>query len=354
MRRLTALLVAVAILACVPARAQEEEPPYPRGSSSQRFADLKFQLVLPDDYDPQQEYSLIVILHGAGGTETGMAGALQALASRGFVVCAPKSTAETWNDADVRRVKEITQHLMDVLSVGKGRLHGAGFSNGGWNLAPLVFDESLPFVSACWIAAGYNGGKIPKRAAQEMGVLALAGAQDPNRASAEKTVDLVEKKVRTAECQIQDGIGHEFPDKLMPYYFFWLESMEGRFTPGVDQSFDWAEDPDQARERMASERKGGFFYFYSAEDVELPESKFVHTVIFFDPLVRRFGRQLLPVKLDRAEHEELFASLKLKKTPALVVLKPSFKVLKSFAGRIHPGRLAAALRALSPDPSLPK
>ncbi len=96
------------VVAIVPALAQDDLP-YPKGSTSQTHLAMKFQLVVPSDYDPAKVYSLIVVLHGAGGTETGMAGSLQPLAKEGFVVCAPKSTGPTWNTADVKIAKGVVR-----------------------------------------------------------------------------------------------------------------------------------------------------------------------------------------------------------------------------------------------------
>ena len=94
------------VVAFAPALAQDDLP-YPKGSTSQMHLGMKFQLVVPPNYDPAKEHSLIVVLHGAGGTETGMAGSLAPLAAEGFVVCAPKSAGPTWTAADVKIVSPI-------------------------------------------------------------------------------------------------------------------------------------------------------------------------------------------------------------------------------------------------------
>ena len=60
-------------LPIAPALAQEDAE-FPSGSTSQRFAELKYQLVVPRKLDKENGNPLIVVLHGAGGTETGMAG----------------------------------------------------------------------------------------------------------------------------------------------------------------------------------------------------------------------------------------------------------------------------------------
>jgi dienelactone hydrolase len=331
------------------------DPPYPKGSTSQNFADLKFQLVVPQDFDSAKEYSLVVVLHGAGGTETGMAGTLRELANFDFIVCAPKSKGPTWSTPDLKNVKKIILHLKQVFPIGAKRSHCMGFSNGGWNLDPIAFDEDLHMVSACWVAAGCRGGKVPRSAKKEMGALALAGSQDGNRGAAEKTVDILKDKVRSVECRLQPGLGHAFPSELLPYYLYWVKVMDGRFVVGEDMSFTWTGDVEAAKRRMADKKLGGFVYFWSKDDQENELAKRLQNEIFFDFLVRHFGSQLVAIKLERSANEELFSGFKLKETPAVVVLKKDFKLSKAFAGKkIKASSLAGALRKYAKDKSIPK
>ena len=229
MRSLLPFLLAPVLLA---GAAPAEEPVFPAGTSSQTLEGLRCSIVMPEGFDPAKEHSLLVILHGAGGTETGMAGSLADLAARDFVVLAPKSSAQTWSKPDTDAVCRIVTSLKKRLHIGANRLHAAGFSNGGWNLKDVAFDEDLHCTTACWIAAGFDGGTIPKYAKKEMAAMALAGSEDPNRKAAEATVDRLQDKVRTVECHIQQGLAHAWPEKLVPYYEWWLGAMEGRFVPG--------------------------------------------------------------------------------------------------------------------------
>jgi len=230
-----------------------------------------------------------------------------------------------------------------------------GFSNGGWNLAPIVFDEKLEFASACWMAAGFNGGKVPPRAKKEMGAIALVGAQDGNRGAAERTVDLLGDKVRTVECRIQPNLGHKFTRELMPYYFWWLKTMDGRFLPGDDMSFEWKDSVDGVAEESAAKKTGSFLYFYSKDDADNVQTKRVQREVFFNPLVRIFGGRVIPVKLTREKNEELFASYRLKSTPAIVVIDKKGKKKKVFEGKkIKVGGLAKSLRSVAKDQSMPK
>ena len=322
--------------------------------SSTRLEGLQCSIVMPAEWDPAKERSLLVILHGAGGTETGMAGSLQFLAEREFVVVAPKSTAATWDKKDLDAVRRIVADLKKRLHAGAARLHGAGFSNGGWNLAPVAFDEELKFTSACWIAAGYKGGSVPKHAKTGMGVLAMAGENDPNRDAAEKTPDLLEGKVRSAMSRVQPGKAHEWPDALMPFYGWWLEVQEGRYEPGRCLPFDWIEDPARGP-GLAKERKtGALEYWFTSTPMDEAQAKSLQNEVLLAPLVQRFGRQCVAWKRDAVAEAEAFQALKLKGAPAVVVYDRAGKVVKSFQGRVSPEGLSQALRAVAPDKSLPK
>ena len=354
MRRPALPAILLAALAAAGAAAGQEAAPFPPGTSSQSLEGLRCSVVMPAEFDPAKERSLVVVLHGAGGTETGMAGSLAFLAERECAVLAPKSRGQTWDKPDVDAVRRIVADLKKRLRVGNRRLHALGFSNGGWNLAPLAFDEDLGFATACWVAAGYSGGKPPDRAKKTMAVLALAGEKDPNRGAAEKTPDLLKDKVRSAEARVEPGIGHEWPAGQMPYYGWWLGLQEGRFVPGETLAFAWSDDEGAARAAMAERRTGALVYWFSKEDADRPEARTLQNETLQDPMVRVFGGRLLAWRRDRAGDAAGFAAAGLKETPAVVVLDAAGKPVKTLQGKISAQALAAALRSVARDKSVPK
>lgn len=350
------------VAATVPAALSQEAAPFPAGESSHRLEGLNVMIEMPEAFDVSKEHSMVVILHGAGGSESGMARSLAHLTKLDYVVVAPKSTAATWSEPDLAAVRKITADLKKRLRVGERRLHGVGFSNGGWNLAPVAFDETLRFQSATWVAAGFNGGKVPKHAKKEMLVLAMAGGDDGNRSAAEKTPSLLEDKVRSAESRIQPGLGHEWPDKLIPYFTWWLGVAEGRFVPGDCATFEWKDADAEGRAPAAADGKAGsFVYWYSAADASNgaagaanEKAKTLQNDVFRDPLVQRFGNQLSAAKADREAAAEAFAKAGLKTTPAIVVYDAAGKVKATLQDKIDAKALSAALRSVAPDKTIPK
>ena len=141
-----------------------------------------------------------------------------------------------------------------------------------------------------WIAAGYRGGSVGKWAKKQLGVLALAGADDPNAKAAARTVPALRGKVRCAEARFQKGLGHKWPREHDAYLKWWMGAMEGRFVPGTDMNFKWGDDLDAAVEKLKGQKKGGIVvYFFAPEDQDKPEAKRLQGEVFMDPLVRHYG-----------------------------------------------------------------
>jgi len=342
----------VALLAAT--AAPDAAPAFPAGTSSQTFEGLTCSIVMPDAFDAAKEHSMIVVLHGNGGTETGMAASLAHLAKDDFVVVAPKSKGIGWDTADVDAVRRIAADLKKRLHVGERRLHACGFSNGGWNLAPVAFDEALRCQSACWVASGFKGGKPPKHAKKEMGVLALAGGDDPNKDAAEATPKQLADKVRSAECRIQPGLGHAWPDKLVPYYSWWLLVQEGRFTPGVCAAFEWKDSAQAAIDAGVAAKTGAFVWWFSSAAQTDDKARTFQNDTLRDSLVQRFGAQLAAAKVELESDTAGFAKAGLKTTPAVVVYDAAGKVKAVFDGKLDAKALSAALRSVAPDKTLPK
>ncbi len=353
---LVLVLVLAVVLSDVGVRAEDTPPsPYPPGPSSQPIEGLQVELVVPRDLETGKKASLIVILHGAGGTATGMAGAFRAWADDGYVVCAPKSVGQTWSKSDLDAVLKIARHLEDVLPIDPDKVHVVGFSNGGWNLAPIAFDDDLHPCSASWIAAGFQGHSIPKWAREHLGALALAGSDDPNKAAARATVDALMDKVRSVEVRVQPGIGHALPEKLLPYMHWWTNVMEGRFEAGDDQNFDWGDSLAGALAKIESDKKGGVFVYVFDPEAKDEETKELQGETFMDPIVRFYGNQLQAVKLDKKAAEEQLADyrVKLDELPAVIVLSRTAKSHKLLSGRISARKLQSALKKVAPEKKHP-
>ncbi|MCP5065274.1 MAG: hypothetical protein GY946_01800 [bacterium] len=349
------ILFLLALLPCGPAEA--EEPAYAPGRSSHEIEGLQVELHLPADLDAAKPASLIVILHGAGGSATGMAGSLRSWVSLGYVICAPKSTGDVWSGGDVEAVKRIAAHLKEKLPIDPKKVHVMGFSNGGWNLDPLAFDDELQPCSATWIAAGCRTGGAPKWAKKGLGVLALAGSKDGNAKSARDTVKLLQGKVVSVEVRFQPGLGHKWPDELMPYCRWWQGTREGRFVPGDDSNFTWGDSVEDAVAALTDKKRGGILvYLWHADDKDKPHAKALQNEALMDGLVRHYGNQLQAVKLDATEQADAMAAWRVKQTPAIVVLKKDGTLKKALfePKKLTAKRIASACKSVAPNKKKPE
>ncbi|MDA1193826.1 MAG: hypothetical protein O2894_01440 [Planctomycetota bacterium] len=353
--RTLAWAAAILFVATSGTQARAEDLPYPAGRSTQQIEGLTVELALPASLDQAKPASLVVILHGAGGSATGMAAAMREWCEENYVVCAPKSGGDVWSDADVKRVKKIAQHLMAQLPIDAKKLHVVGYSNGGWNLPPLAFDEDLKPRTATWVASGFRGASPPKWALA-LSALALAGTRDANAASARETVKLLEEKVAIVEARFQPELGHEWPAALMPYFRWWMGAREGRAEPGDDMNFAWGSDVGKALEGAAGDKKGGvLLYAYRAADGTNDAVRLLQTEIFMDADIRHLGGQLHPTKVDAGQDAERFAGYGVKTYPAIVVLKKDGKVSKVLEGAsLTQRKIAAALRAVAAEKRRPE
>jgi predicted esterase len=335
--------LAVVVLLASTASAAAEDLAYPRGKSVQEHAGLTYYLQIPEDEEVKEGMSLIVGLHGMNASAREFATWWEPLAERGFVVCCAQAPGATWSKPNIESVKKIIRHLLEKLPIRKDRVHGVGFSNGGQNLVFLVFDPNLPFATACWMGSGFTGGRVPKRCRKEMAAIALCGSKDYARPNAERTPKNLRGKVRQAEFHEQEGLGHDIPRDLMPYYHYWLTVMEGRFIPGEDQLFDWRYDLGEGRREMEEKKTGAFVYFFSEGDGENDDARHLEHVVFFDEKVREYGKRLQPVCLDVKLDREAFDEFGFTKTPAVAVLDPKGAVVATFEGAVEARALAKAM-----------
>jgi predicted esterase len=343
-----AALISLALLGV----AFADDLPFPTGRSVQGIEGKETALLIPDDLSAENPGSLVLLLHGAGDNGPNLVGALHEWMREGYVVCAPSASDGTWDKKDLAVTKRIALHLLKVLPIDRKRIHAIGYSNGGWNLAPIAFDDDLKPCSACWIAAGFNGGKVGRWARKGLGALALAGADDANAGAARGTVPLLKDKVRSVEVRLQKGLGHKWPHEHDAYLLWWAGAMEGRFNPDTDMNFAWGDDLEAAIAALEGKKRGGIFiYFHAPEDKDKPEARKLQNEVFMDLAVRHFGNQLQAVKMDLGDESERYG---VKVTPAVAVLKKDGKLKKLLSGKIKARSLASALRSVAPNKRPPK
>jgi len=358
------------LLAALPVEEPKPAPPPPPPepvASNETLHGLRVDLLVPGT-KPDEGYSLLVFFHGLTGNGKEAVAKLAPLAARGFVVAAPWSKQGDWTAPEIDAAKAIAKTLVERYAPARERRHVAGLQTGAAGIPALAFDEGLGFRTATWVDSGWGGGTVAKWAKEELNALFLYGAKEgPSRIDRyRKSASLLAEKVRLSlelgEVQ-EPGLGRARSDEpvlplpLLPFWGYFMESMEGRFDPERDLSREWVGDLAAAKAAMAEKKTGGIVFIYAAkpEGAERERAKVLQNEVLFDRIVRHFADQLIPVRLEKAAAKDLLETLKLAETPAIVVFKKGGKeILKSVAGEITAKSLVPLLRAASPDPEMPR
>jgi predicted peptidase len=139
---------------------QPGQHPYAFQSSS--GMEVRFLLYLPENYDPHQQWPLILFLHGRGelGTDIELIKAqplpklLETQSNFPFIVVSPQLPSGDWSHY-IDPVDELLTHLEATLPIDSSRLYLTGLSLGGsgvWDYALRYPDR---FTSIAPIAGWY-------------------------------------------------------------------------------------------------------------------------------------------------------------------------------------------------------
>ena len=119
-------------------------------------------LFVPSGYNPEVPAPLVVLLHGAGGSGTGV---FQRFASvveaAGVVVVAPDSTGSTWDIAqggfgpDVKYIDRVLKDVFPKVAVDPARIALAGFSDGASYALSLGLTNGDLFTRVAAFSPGF-------------------------------------------------------------------------------------------------------------------------------------------------------------------------------------------------------
>jgi predicted esterase len=114
------------------------DSPAPRGFTHQERADSrgKYSLYVPENYSPNRQWPLIICLHGGYGQGYEYIWTwLRSARTRGYILLAPKSLAETWtmtmNSPDTRSVMRMLDEVRENYAIDRSRTYLTGLSDGG-------------------------------------------------------------------------------------------------------------------------------------------------------------------------------------------------------------------------------
>lgn len=145
-----------------------------------------YALYVPEYYDPQQAWPLIVALHGGYGSGTEYLWSwLRAAASRGYLVLAPSATGPTWSilqpEIDRRSILGMLDEVAARYAVDRARIYLTGLSDGGTFSYLLGLQDHARFAALAPIAGVLSPQTDPllrARAGLELPIHVVHGVHD--------------------------------------------------------------------------------------------------------------------------------------------------------------------------------
>jgi predicted peptidase len=179
--------------------------------------ELDYLLYLPNDYNAEKAWPLIVFLHGAGerGNDLnkvkihGPSKLVEQGKDFPFIIVSPQCPEGKWWPNRVEHVMALIEEISDDYSVDKNRIYLTGLSMGGfgtWTIASTYPERFAAIAPICGGGQPYLGWNL-----KSMPVWAFHGAKDqlvPLKRSQEM-VDAVNKAGGSAKLTVYPEAGHD-------------------------------------------------------------------------------------------------------------------------------------------------
>lgn len=201
-----------------------------------------YTINLPDNYDPDKDYPLLVFLHGSGVDEQGL---LNRPRSNGkFIELAPFAR-DMYNcyssDSSQNDIIEAIEDVIGSFSVDTSKIVIAGFSMGGYGALrtfyehPDLYKGVAVFAGHPYLASSWLDGEHPNFLSNKYSIVfkdkpvfIYHGQKDGSL-----PIDLIIKMSKELKSigadvtlSIAENNGHEYPDKATnEKYFNWLDEL---------------------------------------------------------------------------------------------------------------------------------
>ena len=131
--------------------------------------DIHYSYYLPNGYDNNKTYPMIMTLTGYGGMWFGddsegnnlqeMGVSVWAKMNEPIIVVSPQ--VEDWHDTSARQTIELTEYFLEHYAVDKGRVYGAGYSAGGETMSRVMGMSPELFAGYLHGASQWDGNYVP-------------------------------------------------------------------------------------------------------------------------------------------------------------------------------------------------
>jgi serine protease Do len=169
---------------------------------------------VPEDYNPEFRYALLVWLHPGGDTmEAAMLKAWQSLCDeRGIILVAPKAgQIAGWTPDEMEFVKDTVEQFLEKYSIDRARVVVHGYGSGAAFAYQAAFKQRELFRGLATVAAPLLSPPPDNEPDFRLQFYLLSGDSDPAHRAVEATVKgLRELKFPVAHTTME-GVGHKYP-----------------------------------------------------------------------------------------------------------------------------------------------
>jgi polyhydroxybutyrate depolymerase len=154
-----------------------------------------YKTYLPKDYDPQQKYPLILLLHGRFGTGAqflAYSNIAQLADRERFIVVAPDGYRKSWNDGrlrtpaheaevdDVKFLRGLLDRMCLSYPIDPAKIYCVGMSNGGFMTLTLAVQMPKRLAAiGVFVASGSENNPQRSIPAEILPLIVMNGTEDP-------------------------------------------------------------------------------------------------------------------------------------------------------------------------------
>jgi len=190
----------------------------------------EFWAYVPEDYNPEFKYGLVVWIHPGGDTmEAAMLKAWQTHCDeRGLILLAPKAgQIAGWIPDETEFVKDAVEQFLEKYSIDRSRVVAHGYGTGGNFAYQVGFKYRQLFKGISTVAAPLATPPPDNEPDFRLQFHLISGESDPAHFGVEATArGLREMKFPVVNTTI-DGVGHKYPPAdYVTEIAIWIDALD--------------------------------------------------------------------------------------------------------------------------------
>jgi S1-C subfamily serine protease len=181
-------------------------------------ADHTYWIYVPDNYDPNIAYSVVVWLHPLGkNKKTDFEDFTTSWTSycedyNVILICPQSDSVRGWTPGDADFVVQAVRSVAGTYTVDSRRIVAHGMGVGGEMALYLGFQHRVLFRGVATVASHLAGNPREKVSTQPVSFFLVAGAKDPLKASVAQTKEKLARSKYAVIYEEVPNMGHEYID----------------------------------------------------------------------------------------------------------------------------------------------